>query len=103
MPSHGPPPFQESRERSIGKQQESGCGLSASNHGLSTVDSGRQARHATDDKTHDPLAPPVRPVGGNIARAAEVEALFAEARRLCGKIDILVNNAGSTPSLPSTR
>ena len=33
-------------------------------------------------------------VGGNIARAAEVEALFAEARRLYGKIDILVNNAG---------
>lgn len=33
-------------------------------------------------------------VGGNVAKAAEVEALFAEAGKRFGKIDILVNNAG---------
>ena len=33
-------------------------------------------------------------VGGSVARAAEVEALFAEAKRRFGKVDVLVNNAG---------
>src|SRR5438309_4617208 len=33
-------------------------------------------------------------VGGSVARSAEIDALFAEAKELYGKVDILVNNAG---------
>ena len=33
-------------------------------------------------------------VGGSVAKAAEVEALFAETEKAFGKIDVLVNNAG---------
>ena len=33
-------------------------------------------------------------VGGNVAQAADVERLFAEATRAFGPVDILVNNAG---------
>jgi 3-oxoacyl-[acyl-carrier protein] reductase len=33
-------------------------------------------------------------IQGNVAKRAEVERLFAEARKAFGKIDILVNNAG---------
>ena len=33
-------------------------------------------------------------VGGSVAKAAEIEKLFAETRKAFGKIDILVNNAG---------
>jgi len=33
-------------------------------------------------------------VGGDVAKAAEVEALFEKARRAFGPVDILVNNAG---------
>src|SRR2546430_5806341 len=33
-------------------------------------------------------------VQGNVAKKAEVERLFAEAKKSFGKIDILVNNAG---------
>ncbi len=34
-------------------------------------------------------------VGGSVAKAAEVEALFAETRKQFGSIDVLVNNAGT--------
>ena len=33
-------------------------------------------------------------VGGSVAKPAEVEALFAEAKSRFGKVDVLVNNAG---------
>jgi 3-oxoacyl-[acyl-carrier protein] reductase len=33
-------------------------------------------------------------VGGSVARSAEVANLFAEAKKLYGKVDVLVNNAG---------
>jgi 3-oxoacyl-[acyl-carrier protein] reductase len=33
-------------------------------------------------------------VGASVAKEAEVDALFAEARKTYGKVDILVNNAG---------
>jgi len=33
-------------------------------------------------------------IQGNVAKKTEVERLFAEAEKACGKIDILVNNAG---------
>ncbi len=33
-------------------------------------------------------------VGGSVARAEDIEALFAEAKKQFGRIDILVNNAG---------
>ena len=33
-------------------------------------------------------------VGGSVARSAEIDALFADAKKLYGKVDILVNNAG---------
>ncbi len=33
-------------------------------------------------------------VGASVAKEAEVEALFAETRKVFGKVDILVNNAG---------
>jgi len=33
-------------------------------------------------------------VGANVARKADIEHLFAEAKKAFGKIDILVNNAG---------
>jgi 3-oxoacyl-[acyl-carrier protein] reductase len=33
-------------------------------------------------------------VGGSVAKAAEIDKLFAETRKAFGKIDILVNNAG---------
>ena len=33
-------------------------------------------------------------VGGSVAKSAEVEALFAEAKKQYGKVDVLVNNAG---------
>lgn len=33
-------------------------------------------------------------VGGSVAKAAEVDALFAETKKVYGKVDILVNNAG---------
>lgn len=36
-------------------------------------------------------------VVGDLARAEDVERLFAEAHRRCGKVDILVNNAASYP------
>jgi hypothetical protein len=35
-----------------------------------------------------------RAVGGNVARADEIEKLFAETKKAYGKVDILVNNAG---------
>ena len=33
-------------------------------------------------------------VGGSVARSADIEALFAEAKKAFGHVDILVNNAG---------
>jgi 3-oxoacyl-[acyl-carrier protein] reductase len=33
-------------------------------------------------------------VGGSVAKAAEIEKLFAETKKAFGKVDILVNNAG---------
>ncbi len=33
-------------------------------------------------------------IGGSVAKAAEVDALFAETRNQFGKVDVLVNNAG---------
>ena len=33
-------------------------------------------------------------IGGSVARGAEVQALFAETRKLFGRVDVLVNNAG---------
>ena len=33
-------------------------------------------------------------VGGSVARSAEIDALFADAKKLYGKVDVLVNNAG---------
>src|ERR1700751_3875570 len=39
-------------------------------------------------------------VQGNVAKKAEVERLFAEARKAFGKIDILVNNAGVYEFVP---
>src|SRR5438045_6404568 len=33
-------------------------------------------------------------VGGNVAKAADIDSLFAETKNAFGKIDILVNNAG---------
>src|ERR1700735_1539529 len=33
-------------------------------------------------------------VGGSVAKAAEIESLFAETKKAYGKLDILVNNAG---------
>ncbi len=33
-------------------------------------------------------------VGGSVAKSADVDALFAEAKKQFGKVDILVNNAG---------
>ncbi len=33
-------------------------------------------------------------VGGSVAKAAEVDALFAETKKQFGKVDVLVNNAG---------
>ena len=33
-------------------------------------------------------------IGGNVARPAEVDALFAETKKRFGKVDVLVNNAG---------
>ena len=42
-------------------------------------------------------------VQGNVAKKAEVERLFAAAKKAFGKIDILVNNAGSMTSCRSNR
>jgi 3-oxoacyl-[acyl-carrier protein] reductase len=39
-------------------------------------------------------------IQGNVAKKAEVERLFAEARKAFGKIDILVNNAGVYEFVP---
>src|SRR5437588_7174980 len=39
-------------------------------------------------------------VQGNVAKKAEVERLFAAARKAFGKIDILVNNAGVYEFVP---
>jgi len=36
-------------------------------------------------------------VVGDVGRAGDVEQLFAEAARICGKVDILVNNAAVYP------
>src|ERR1700742_3813043 len=33
-------------------------------------------------------------VGGSVAKAAEIDSLFAETKKTYGKVDILVNNAG---------
>lgn len=33
-------------------------------------------------------------IGGSVAKAADVEKLFAEAKKAYGKVDVLVNNAG---------
>lgn len=33
-------------------------------------------------------------VGGSVAKAADVEALFAETKKAFGRVDVLVNNAG---------
>lgn len=33
-------------------------------------------------------------VGGSVAKAAEIDSLFAETKKAFGKVDILVNNAG---------
>src|SRR6202020_273513 len=33
-------------------------------------------------------------VGGSVAKAAEIDSLFAAAKKAYGKVDILVNNAG---------
>lgn len=39
-------------------------------------------------------------VVGDVGRSEDVERLFAEAHRLCGKVDILVNNAALYPKAP---
>ena len=39
-------------------------------------------------------------VGGSVARAAEIQALFAEVKQQFGRVDILVNNAGVFGSTP---
>ncbi len=33
-------------------------------------------------------------IGGNVAKSAEIDALFAETKKRFGKVDVLVNNAG---------
>src|SRR6202522_2039586 len=33
-------------------------------------------------------------IGGSVAKAAEIEKLFAETKKTYGKVDVLVNNAG---------
>src|ERR1700733_14003831 len=33
-------------------------------------------------------------IGGSVAKAAEIDRLFAETKKAFGKLDILVNNAG---------
>ena len=33
-------------------------------------------------------------IGGNVAKSAEIDALFAETKKQFGKVDVLVNNAG---------
>jgi 3-oxoacyl-[acyl-carrier protein] reductase len=33
-------------------------------------------------------------IGGSVAKPADIDALFAETKRIFGKVDILVNNAG---------
>lgn len=33
-------------------------------------------------------------IGGNVAKPAEIDALFAETKRRFGRVDVLVNNAG---------
>lgn len=38
-------------------------------------------------------------VVGDVGRADDVEKLFSESHRLCGKVDILVNNAASYPKV----
>jgi 3-oxoacyl-[acyl-carrier protein] reductase len=40
-------------------------------------------------------------VGASVAKEAEIEHLFAQARETFGKVDILVNNAGSMDSVLS--
>lgn len=39
-------------------------------------------------------------VVGDVGRPEDVERLFSEADRLCGKVDILVNNAAQYPKVP---
>ncbi len=39
-------------------------------------------------------------VGGSVAKAADIETLFAETQKQFGKVDILVNNAGVYGSTP---
>ncbi|MDQ1453307.1 MAG: 3-oxoacyl-[acyl-carrier protein] reductase [Acidobacteriaceae bacterium] len=39
-------------------------------------------------------------VGGSVAKAAEIEQLFAETKKAYGKVDILVNNAGVYAFVP---
>ena len=39
-------------------------------------------------------------IQGNVAKKPEVERLFAEAEKACGKIDIVVNNAGVYEFVP---
>ena len=36
----------------------------------------------------------VHTIGGNVAKSAEIDALFAETKKRFGKVDVLVNNAG---------
>src|ERR1700756_4608402 len=39
-------------------------------------------------------------VGGSVAKAAEIDKLFAETKKAYGKVDILVNNAGVYAFVP---
>src|ERR1700722_10793139 len=39
-------------------------------------------------------------VGGSVAKAAEIDKLFAETKKTYGKVDILVNNAGVYAFVP---
>jgi gluconate 5-dehydrogenase len=40
-------------------------------------------------------------VGGSVAKTAEIDGLFAAAKKAYGKVDILVNNAGATWGAPA--
>lgn len=63
--------------------------------GATVVGIGRTARDLED--TARQCAGKMHYVVGDLTRPEDVEKLFAEAQRLCGKVDILVNNAASYP------
>lgn len=63
--------------------------------GASVIGFGRTARDLED--TARQCGGRMHCVVGDLARTEDVERLFAEAERLCGKVDILVNNAASYP------